>query len=197
MIDFIWGWFAIAFGLVVATFGARAFKLGLAAVGFAGGYLLAFMLLGGTPTVRNVMISLVVGVVGAVVAIALVRYAAYIAGAMLGLALAMVLANVLGLSGGGVSRVLFVVLALAGLVGGGFLGPMMGNNAMLLAANGLGALMIVAGFNTLFPGQAVAGGEDVGRVLSGPMNLTLYIVLVLLGSLGQLDFAGFGGPRKG
>lgn len=196
MIDFIWGWFAIAFGLVVATFGARAFKLGLAAVGFAGGYLLAFMLLGGAPTVRNVMISLVVGVVGGVVAIALVRYAAYIAGAMLGLALAMVLANLLGLSGGGLSRVLFVVLAGAGILGGGFLGPMMGNNAMLLAANGLGALMIVAGFNTLFGVHTGAAGAEVERVLSGPLNLTLFIVLVLLGSLGQLDFSSFGAPRK-
>jgi len=196
MVDFIWGWFAIAFGLVVATFGARAFKLGLAAVGFAGGYLLAFMLLGGAPTVRNVMISLIVGVVGAVIAIALVRYAAYIAGAMLGLAAGLVIANVLGLGGGGLSRILLIVLAVAGIVGGGFLGPLMGDNAMLLAANGLGALMIVSGFNTLFQVHTGAAGDQVERVLSGPLNLTLFIVLVLLGSLGQLDFSGFGGPGK-
>jgi hypothetical protein len=186
-----WGWVMVAIGLVVAIFGARAFRLGLAVAGFAGGFLLAFYLLGNFPTVNHILVSLLGGAVGAALALALVRWAAYLAGALLGLAVALVFIGAIGLrDGGGLSHLIGAALALGAIIGGGLIGPMLGNNALLLASAGLGSMMMVAGFQSVFGAQL--GEAASGRLLSGPFSLALFIAFFLLSALGQVDFGGFG-----
>jgi hypothetical protein len=192
-----WGWVMIALGLVVAIFGDRAFRVGLAIAGFAGGFLLAFFLLGNNPSLNHVLISLVGGFAGAALAMALVKYSAHLAGALLGLAAGLAIVGLLGLSaGGGISRTIGIILAIGALVGGGVLGPWLGNNALLLASAGLGSLLLVAGLQAAFGPQLGVADESVRRILSGPLSFTLFVICFLLAALGQIDFGGFGGSRK-
>ena len=189
------GWLMIIVGLVVAVFGARAFRLGLGIAGFAAGFLLAFLLLGDVGSINHILISLVGGAIGAGLALALVKWSVYFAGALLGLAIALAIISATGLSGSdGVTGVIGLVLALAGLIGGGLIGPFLGTNALLLASAGLGSLLIVGGFQTAFAPEI--GGAEAGKVLSGPFTVSLFIVLFLLAALGQVDLGGFGGPKK-
>ncbi|MFM9108273.1 MAG: DUF4203 domain-containing protein [Chloroflexota bacterium] len=192
----VWGWIMIAIGLAAAVFGARAFRIGLAVAGFAAGFLLAFFLLGYDPTINHVLISLVGGAVGAALAMALVKYSAHLAGALLGLAAGLAVVGALGLSGGGLNRTVGIILAIAALVGGGLLGPWLGNNALLLASAGLGALLMVAGVQAVFGPQFGDSPESIRRILAGPLSLTLFVLFFLLAALGQINFGGFGN-RKG
>ncbi|MGI9254410.1 MAG: hypothetical protein ACR2J8_11730 [Thermomicrobiales bacterium] len=192
-----WGWIMIAIGLIVAIFGARAFRLGLAIAGFAGGFLLAFFLLGNYPSLNHVLISLVGGAVGAALGMTLVKFSNHLAGALLGLAVGLLIVGALGLSaGGGLSHTIGVILALAGLIGGGLIGPWLGVNALLLASAGLGSLLIVAGLQTTFGPQLGENADTVRKILAGPLSLTLFVILFLLAALGQIDFGGFGAPAK-
>jgi hypothetical protein len=192
----LWGWLMIAIGLVVAIFGARAFRLGLAIAGFAGGFLLAFYLLGNYPSLNHVLISLVGGLVGAGLAMALVKYSAHLAGALLGLAAGLAVIAALGLNGGGINSTIGIVLAIGALIGGALIGPWLGNNALLLASAGLGALLLVQGFQTVFGPQLGVADEAVRRILAGPLSFTLFLVFFLLAALGQIDFGGFGGSNR-
>lgn len=190
--DFIWGWGMVAIGLIVSVFGARFVRLGIALIGFCAGFLIVFALLGGDGGLRNVLISIGAGAIGAILCLVLFRYVAYLAGGALGVAIALLITSAIGLNqGGGVSQTLTAIIAIAAAVGGAFIGPMMGRNAMLLAASGLGALMIVAGLNTVYA-SALGGENGVGTLLVGGINISLFIIFFLLSCLGQLDIKGFG-----
>jgi len=190
--DFIWGWGMVAIGLIVSVFGARLVRLGIALIGFYAGFLIVFAQLGGEGGLRNVLISIGAGAIGAILCLVLFRYVAYLAGGALGVALGLLIASAVGLTkGGGVSQTLTLIIAIAAAVGGAIIGPMMGRNAMLLAASGLGALMMVAGLNTVYA-SALGGENGVGTLLVGGINISLFIIFFLLSSLGQLDFKRFG-----
>jgi len=189
--DVLWGWGMIAIGLVVAAFGTRFVRLGIALIGFCVGFLLVFSIMGQQSSVQTVLISIAAGAVGAILCLALFKYVAYLAGAALGVAVALLLTSAIGMSqGGAVTQTLSIIIAIAAAVGGGLIGPMMGRNAMLLAASGLGAIMMVAGLNQMYAGKL--GGTETGQLLVGSVNITLFIVLFLLACLGQVDFKGFG-----
>ena len=192
--DVFWGWGMIAIGLVVAAFGTRFVRLGIALIGFCVGFLLVFSIMGQQGSVQTVLISIAAGAVGAILCLALFRYVAYLAGAALGVAVALLLTSAIGMSqGGAVTQTLAIIIAIAAAVGGGIIGPMMGRNAMLLAASGLGAIMMVAGLNQMYASKL--GGTETSQLLVGSVNVTLFIVLFLLSCLGQVDFKGFGRER--
>lgn len=189
--DVFWGWGMIAIGLVVAAFGTRFVRLGIALIGFCVGFLLVFSIMGQQGSVQTVLISIAAGAVGAILCLALFRYVAYLAGAALGVAVALLLTSAIGMSqGGAVTQTLAIIIAIAAAVGGGIIGPMMGRNAMLLAASGLGAIMMVAGLNQMYASKL--GGTETSQLLVGSVNVTLFIILFLLSCLGQVDFKGFG-----
>lgn len=192
--DVLWGWGMIAIGLVVAAFGTRFVRLGIALIGFCVGFLLVFAIMGDQGSVQSVLISIAAGAVGAILCLALFRYVAYLAGAALGVAVALLLTSAIGMSqGGAVSQTLAIIIAIAAAIGGGIIGPMMGRNAMLLAASGLGAIMMVAGLNQMYASKL--GGTETSQLLAGSVNVTLFIILFLLSCLGQVDFKGFGRER--
>ena len=189
--DVFWGWGMIAIGLIVAAFGTRFVRLGIALIGFCVGFLLVFAIMGQQGSVQSVLISIAAGAVGAILCLALFRYVAYLAGAALGVAVALLLTSAIGMSqGGAVTQTLAIIIAIAAAVGGGIIGPMMGRNAMLLAASGLGAIMMVAGLNQMYASKL--GGTETSQLLVGSVNVTLFIILFLLSCLGQVDFKGFG-----
>jgi outer membrane lipoprotein SlyB len=101
-------------GLALLVLGRNLFWLVVALIGFAAAATLATSLFQGQPEALLLLIAVVAGIIGALLAVTIERIAAALAGGLAGGVLLTGLANLLGLNSGNLSWVLFVVGAVAG-----------------------------------------------------------------------------------
>ncbi len=171
----------IAAGVFSAAFGYTLFRFVLAALGFMVGFSVTSSLTSGLDPTVSLFISLGVGVVLAGLGFALIRIGQYIAGALLGIVIAMLVLSLLSIQSDS-------VLSLAGLaVGlgiGAFAGRFFGDMIILTATSFVGAYGIVLGMTIVYP-ELLGGSVNSGQVPVSMPSLTLMLAIALVGGLGQ------------
>jgi len=181
----VWGTLSIVGGVFFSIYGYTLFRFVLAGIGFLIGFSIAMPLLASQPDMIRIVLGVVAGgIVGAVLYF-LISFSLYIAGALLGLVIAMLVASfllVLRLDG----VVLNIVLALAGLGLGAFFGRRLGDLIIILATAGIGAYTVVYGLGLWFPEQFNANVSELNGLLpiSG-FSLVLLIAIALISGLAQ------------
>ena len=157
----------IGAGAAVLFFGRQLFWLFVAVAGFAAGFQLAGNFLGNQPDWVILLIALLIGVIGALVAIFLRYVAVAVAGFTSGAYLGMSLLPMLGLEADWMFWIFFI--------GGGI----------------IGALLLLMLFDWALIGlSAVTGAAMLVPItnLSGNMQIILFLVLTLAGILVQFYF---------
>ena len=178
----IWGILAIASGVFLCVFGHMMFRFVLAVIGFMVAFSFVSSLTYGQPAFLHFMISLVAGAIGAAILYMLISFALYIAGAILGLVIAML---VLGLFGFG-SDVAYWVVIIAGLGLGAFFGRRLGNLIIAIASAAAGAYFCVYGLALLFPsGFPGDVAADPSSALGSSFGLVLFLVVLAVSALCQ------------
>jgi hypothetical protein len=185
--DQVVGLVLVAAGIFLCVYGSRLFTYGLAAMGFALGFLVAFNLLAGQEALLRVLLAMVAGAIVGGVVVALARFGLYIAGGILGLVLAVVGLGLLGIGGGGFSGVVATVAVVSATGAGGVFGPLLGQSIVIFASSAAGALLVVNGLQTWFDEQLPGAAGDAVNSLGAGFSLTLFVVVLLIAALGQLN----------
>lgn len=183
--DVAWGLLTIGAGLFISIYGVMLFKFALAAMGFSLGFIGGWWILEDQETATRFLIALVIGAVLGVLFFALIRFGVYIAGAILGLVLAVVVGGFIEILGPSPSNIVMIVLAVAGVAGGGFFGARLGQFIVLLATAVAGAFMIVDGLHTWFADTFAFEGKTAADTLGTGVAMTLFVVLVVMSVLSQ------------
>jgi hypothetical protein len=175
----------VDFGLFIRP-RQRAHRFALAFLGFALGYSLVMWLGGGLDNNLVIIVAIVAGGILAAVFYLLVNFTLYLAGGILGLVLMMALLGLFQLSGLDLGIIGWILVAAATLAGG-FFGPRLGTNLVVLATSLAGAYLIVLGLSAMF----VTGG-DAGEpqgLLSTSFPLVLFASFAVLAFMGQYQVA--------
>jgi MFS family permease len=106
----------LALGILLLLFGRRAFWIFVAVVGFIAGLTFATMFLHGQPELVILLIAIVAGVIGAILAIMLEWLAILIAGFLAGGYLATSLAVTLGMTIASGNWVIYIIGGIIGLI---------------------------------------------------------------------------------
>ncbi|MCL4857824.1 MAG: DUF4203 domain-containing protein, partial [Caldilineaceae bacterium] len=106
--NILWGIIIVVCGVFVCVYGNLLFRFTLAALGFGIGAILGWWLAGGQSDMMRLLISLALGGIGALLLYFLFQIGIYIAGGVLGLIVAFLLAALLGL-GDSWMAILFLV----------------------------------------------------------------------------------------
>jgi hypothetical protein len=106
----------LALGILLLLFGRRAFWIFVAVVGFIAGLTFATMFLHGQPELVILLIAIVAGVIGAILAIMLEWLAILIAGFLAGGYLATSLAVTLGMTVASGNWVIYIIGGIIGLI---------------------------------------------------------------------------------
>lgn len=162
-------------GIVLLTLGRRLFWLFVGGVGFIIGINLATQFLSGLPQWTIVLIALVIGLIGAGLAVLLQGFAIGIAGFLAGGYIAIAIYNMLTGQAGGVSWVIFII---GGIIGAVFLGLIF-DWALIILSSLFGAQLIVQFFH---PSSSMAG--------------IVFVVLLLVGIAIQSGIRLLSGPRR-
>lgn len=185
--DQVFGLVLLAAGIFVCVYGTRLFTYGLAAMGFAAGFLAGFRVFEGSESLLQIVLAVVVGAIVAAIVTALARFGLYIAGGILGLVLAIVVLGLLGIGGRGFSGVVATVALVAATGAGGVFGPILGQGIVVFASAAAGALLVVNGLQAWFDDRLPGEAGDAVTSLGGGFSLTLFVVIFLISALGQLD----------
>ena len=184
--NLIWGIIVLISGLFIAAYGNVLIRFALAFLGFALGYSLVMWLGGGLDNNLVIIVAIVAGGILAAVFYLLVNFTLYLAGGILGLVLMMALLGLFQLSGLDLGIIGWILVAAAALAGG-FFGPRLGTNLVVLATSLAGAYLIVLGLSAMF----VTGG-DAGEpqgLLSTSFPLVLFASFAVLAFMGQYQVA--------
>ena len=180
LVNVIIGVAVMAGGIFAAAFGYSLFRFVLAVIGFMVGFSVASTFTQSLDPTVSLFISLGAGIVLAGLGFALIRIGQYIAGALLGIVVAMVVLAFLGVQSGG-------VLNLAGLaVGlgiGAFAGRFFGDIIILTATSFIGAYGIVLGWFITF--STNTSGNLASALIINIVTITLMLAIALVGGLGQ------------
>lgn len=177
------GILSIAAGVFLCVYGQMMFRIVLAVFGFMVGYTVAMQILGPTDPMGWI-IAACAGAVCAAILYFLISIALYIAGAMLGLVLALLLMSVLSFQPGSFPSILLGILGL-GL--GAFFGRMLGDLILAFASAAVGAYFCVYGLAALFPTQLGVTPADLTRCLNTPFAIVIFVVIVLVSGLAQMQ----------
>ncbi len=150
----------LVLGVLLLTLGRKFFWLFVGIVGFIAGFTLAGSLLQGQPDWLILLIGVVVGVIGAGLAVFLQRLAVAVAGFLAGGYLALAAMNLLNVSLTGLTWLPFVI---GGLIGAVLLFVFF-DWALIILSSITGANLIVAALT-----------------LTSPLNIIVFIVLVIVG----------------
>lgn len=183
--DVAWGVLTICAGLFISIYGVMLFKFALAAMGFSLGFIGGWWVLEDQENASRFLIALVIGAVLGVLFFALIRFGVYIAGGILGLVLALVVGGFIEILGPSPSNMVMIILAVAGVAGGGVLGGRLGQFVVLLATALAGAYMIVDGIHTWFASTFEYEGKTAAETLGTGVAMVLFIVLVVMSVLSQ------------
>lgn len=184
-VDVAWGLLTVGAGVFIAVYGLVLFKFALAAMGFSLGFVGGWWMLEEQDTAARFLIALVVGAVLGFVFYSLVRFGVYIAGAMLGVVIAVVIGGVIAIFGSAPSNIVMVILTVGGIAGGGLFGHRIGQFIVLLATSATGALLIVDGMQTWFASTTGNADANAAETLGTGFALTLFGVLLGMSFLSQ------------
>lgn len=180
LLNVVIGLAVMAGGIFAAAFGYSLFRFVLAVLGFMVGFTVANNLTSGLDPTISLFISLGAGIVLAGLGFALIRIGQYIAGALLGMVVALVVLGFLGIQSGD-------VLNLAGLaVGlgiGAFAGRFFGDIIILTATSFIGAYGIVLGWFITFSNNTT--GNLSSAMTINIVTVALMLAIALVGGLGQ------------
>jgi hypothetical protein len=178
----LWGIIVLVTGIFVSAYGSVLFRLALAFLGFAIGYSLVAWLGGGLDTALRILAGIVAGGILAATLYFLVKFTLNIAGAVLGLVLALALLGLFRLAGLDL-RILGIVLAIAAAGLGGFFGNRLGGIVVVLATSLAGAYLVVLGLGAMF-GLGVQT-DDPQAMLGASFPLVLFLTVALISGLAQ------------
>ena len=180
LLNVVIGLAVMAGGIFAAAFGYSLFRFVLAVIGFMVGFSVASSLTSGLDSTVSLFISLGAGIVLAGLGFALIRIGQYIAGALLGMVIALVVLTWLGVESGG-------VLNLAGLaVGlgiGAFAGRFFGDIIILTATSFIGAYGLVLGWFITF--STDSSGNLSSALQVNVATIVLMLAIALVGGFGQ------------
>lgn len=188
--DLIWGLVVVAAGGFICVYGLILFKFALAAMGFGIGFIAAWWFLDDQTESMRLLISLVVGAIAAVVLFALARFGVYVAGAILGLLIALVVGGLIEIFGPHISNPVMSILAIGGLIGGGLFGHAIGQLVVLLATAGAGAFLVVDGLRIWFESRMDGVADTPDRLLSSSFSMVLFLTIFAISALSQYNSRG-------
>jgi hypothetical protein len=183
--DFAWGALVIGAGIFIAVYGSLLFKFALAAMGFGVGFVGAWWLLDSQSDTTRLLIAMAVGGVAAVLLFSLVRFGVYIAGAILGLVVALLVGGIIDVIGSAPNDFVMTILVLGGLGGGGFFGPRLGNMLIALATSAAGAYLIMDGVQIWYASRIGGDLADPVQTLAQRLSITIFAIICLISFLGQ------------
>ena len=183
----VWGAVVIAAGIFIAVYGTLLFKFALAAMGFGLGYVGAWWLLDSQPDTTRLLIAIAAGGVGAVVLFSLARFGLYIAGAILGLVIALVVGGIIEILGPTPDNIVMWILVLGGVAGGGLFGHRLGQLIVLLATSAAGAYLIIDGLQIWYAWRIGGALDDPTQTLAQKLTLTIFLVLFAMSALSQYN----------
>lgn len=180
LLNVVIGLAVMAGGIFAAAFGYSLFRFVLAVLGFMVGFTVASRFTAGLDPTVSLFISLGAGIVLAGLGFALIRIGQYIAGALLGIVVALV---VLGLIGAQTDGVIGLVGMAVGLGIGAFAGRFFGDLIILTATSFIGAYGIVLGWFIAFSSNTTG---NLGAALQvNIVTIVLMLAIALVGGLGQ------------
>ena len=163
----------IGLGILLLVMGRRLFWLFVGAVGFAAGYLLATNYLAMESDITRLIIALIAGVVGAILAQFVQRFAVAIAGFIAGGYLLTTFLEMIGYQTGLNSYLVFLIGGIVGVL----LVVLVFDWALILLSSMVGASMLVNAFGIDSGSSGFLNLPD----LSGGTATIILIVLVIIG----------------
>ncbi len=185
--EFAWGAIVIAAGIFIAVYGSMLFKFALAAIGFAIGFVGAWWLLDSQSDTTRILVALVAGAVGAVVLYSLARFGLYIAGAILGVVIAILIGGIIEILGPTPDNIVMWILVIGGIAGGGFFGHRLGQLIVILATSAAGAFLIVDGLQIWYASRIAGDLDDPSQTLAQKLTLTIFVIIFALSALSQFN----------
>ena len=183
--DILWGLIIVICGVFVCVYGNQLFRLTLAALGFGVGFILTWWLTGSQTQAIQILVSIAVGGIGAVLLYSLFRIGIYIAGGVLGLVLGLLIVALFNLDSA--PLVGTILVAGAGLVG--FFGSRLSSMIIPLATGAAGAFMVAYGLALAFAKEIAVDASPI-ELLGSPLALAVFLCIVAISTLGQM-------PRRG
>lgn len=190
MTTLIWGLVVVGAGAFICVYGLILFKFALAAMGFGLGFVSAWWVLDSQSDTTRLLISLAIGGIAAVVLFSLARFGVYVAGAILGVILSLVIGGLFEIFGPTLSAPVMWILAIAGIAGGGIIGPRIGQMIVLLATSGAGAFLVVDGLRIWFDSNIEGETADAGRLLGNSFAMVVFVVIFAISGLSQFNSRG-------
>jgi len=183
--ELVWGLILVGAGIFLAVYGQMLFKFALLAMGFAVGMAGAWWLFEDQSDLTRFLIAMVVGAAVGLLLFSMVKFALYIAGAMLGLAIAVVVSGVIEVLGATPNDTVKAILVIGGLAGGGIFGHRLGNLAILFATSAMGALLVVNGLRVLFESRFGGDVDDATAIVAQRLTLAVFVVILAISALSQ------------
>lgn len=183
--ELVWGIILIGAGIFLAVYGQLLFKFALLAMGFAVGMAGAWWLFEDQEDLTRFLIAMVVGAAVGLLLFSMVKFGLYIAGAMLGLVIAVLISGVIDIIGSTPSDTVVAILVIGGLAGGGIFGHRIGSLAILFATSAMGALLVVDGLSVLFESRIGGNVDDVTATLAQRLTLAVFVVILAISALSQ------------
>ena len=185
--EMLWGAVVIGSGMFLAVYGFLLFKFALAFMGFGIGFISAWWLLDDVSDTARVLVSLVVGAIAGVVLYSLVRFGLYIAGAILGAVIAVLIAGIIDIFGPTPDDFVKIILVVGGLAGGGFFGHRLGSLIIILATAAAGAFMCVDGVQIWFASRVGGELDDPTQTLAQKLTVVVFLVIFGISALSQMN----------
>jgi hypothetical protein len=183
--ELIWGAVLVGCGIFISVYGTLLFRFVLAMIGFAVGFAVALTLTDGQDTGLRLLVGLVAGAIAAGILFGLVRLGLWIAGGIVGIVLALMVASLTNQLDGSGTVVSLLVVAAA--VPGAYFGRRLDDWIIILASAGAGALLIVYGLLIWFQDRLGTDLTDPGRNLNENLTLVMVLALAAVSSLSQYN----------
>jgi hypothetical protein len=183
--ELIWGAVLVGCGIFISVYGTLLFRFVLAMIGFAVGFAGALTLTDGQDTGLRLLVGLVAGAIAAGILFGLVRLGLWIAGGIVGIVLALMVASLTNQLDGSGTVVSLLVVAAA--VPGAYFGRRLDDWIIILASAGAGALLIVYGLLIWFQDRLGTDLTDPGRNLNENLTLVMVLALAAVSSLSQYN----------
>ena len=183
--ELAWGVIVLAAGVFLSVYGLALFRFALLAMGFAVGMVGTWWLLDAQDGAIRFLVSIIAGAIVGGAFYSLVKFGVYIAGAMIGVVVAILAGGIVDILGPRLSNPVMTILLLGGIVGGGLFGPRLGRFTVLLATSATGALLVIEGLRVLYASRI---GDDTGDptiALAQRMTLTVFLVIFAISALSQ------------
>jgi Domain of unknown function (DUF4203) len=185
--EFVWGAVLVASGIFIAVYGSVLFRFVLAVLGFAVGFGIAFILLEDQDTAAQILVAIVVGAVAAGLLYALIRVGLYIAGGLLGIVVALIIAGLFGWLDNGVGWTAGILIIGGGGLGG-FFGNRLGDWIVILATAAAGSLLVTNGVLVWFKDEYASDlTGDITTNLDKSEVLVLFLIVFAIAFLSQLN----------